>query len=213
MGLDQYVYQINKDKVEELNKRKTVLSEAIVALEPLYDNSEDSETALNYATYKLDNPEETTAETVGGEVIQLATIESITPALMTVINAQKSVDDYKEKHLNTDYSYFRKVNQLQKYFEDKYDMDNCDVVGITEEDVEHILYACEVLIAAKDKSDDEYEKLAAETFPTTSGFFYFFYGDTDYGEYYKHEIENIHEVFTDIKNDMDKSEFYYSCWY
>lgn len=39
-------------------------------------------------------------------------------------------------------AYFRKVNILQGYFEEKYNIDNCEYVRVSDEDIEYLLNVC-----------------------------------------------------------------------
>lgn len=76
-------------------------------------------------------------------------------------------------------AYFRKVNFLFKYFEDKGKMVDQYYAFVEPEDVEDIIDRCQRI--NKDHS------LADSLLPTQSGFFF---GGTDYDEYYFYDIQN-----------------------
>ena len=89
--------------------------------------------------------------------------------------ANKEVDDYWEQYD----AYFRKVNFLFKYFEDRGKMVDQYYAFVEPEDVEDIIDRCQRI--NKDHS------LAHELLPTQSGFFF---GSTDYDEYYFYDIQD-----------------------
>lgn len=76
-------------------------------------------------------------------------------------------------------AYFRKVNFLFKYFEDRGKMVDQYYAFVEPEDVEDIIDKCEDIL--KDHS------LAHELLPTQKGFFF---GSTDYDEWYFHDVKD-----------------------
>lgn len=88
---------------------------------------------------------------------------------------EKEVNGYWEQYD----AYFRKVNFLFKYFEDKGKMVDQYYAFVEPEDVEDIIDRCERI----QKNHD----LAHELLPTQSGFFF---GGTDYDEYYFYDIKD-----------------------
>lgn len=117
------------------------------------------------------------------------------------------LDQYIEHvDLDEELFYYRKVNQLQNYFEDKHDIDNCGKVILTENIVKDILNRVNQVL--------ENNELAEELFPTTNGFFY---GGTDYDEYYYNIIkvikENMNKLLNDYSEDLSNGKIYYTCWY
>lgn len=79
-------------------------------------------------------------------------------------------------------AYFRKVNFLFAYFENRGKMEDECFAWVEQEDVEEIIDRCEKVLAD--------HKLAEELLPTQGGFFF---GGTDYDEYYFHCVENVLE--------------------
>lgn len=86
------------------------------------------------------------------------------------------VKEFFEKRLKWHYAYedayFRKVNFVYEYFSPKL-VDECCFV--TKADLEDLIDRCEKVLAEKD------EETSAKLLPTCSGFFF---GCTDYGEWY-----------------------------
>ena len=102
--------------------------------------------------------------------------------------AKKEADGYWEQYD----AYFRKVNFLFKYFEDRGKMIDQYYAFVEPGDVEDIIDRCEQILAAKrlETTLDEgetVEEFAASLLPTQSGFFF---GSTDYDEWYFHDIKD-----------------------
>ena len=88
---------------------------------------------------------------------------------------QKEADDYWEQYN----AYFRKVNFLFKYFEDRGKMVDQYYAFVEKEDVEDIISKCEQVLKDNEK--------AHELLPTQSGFFF---GSTDYDDWYFSDIKD-----------------------
>jgi len=88
---------------------------------------------------------------------------------------KKSVDGYYEPYD----AYFRKVNFLFKYYEDRGKMHDQYYAFTDASDIDDIIDRCERVL--KDN------KLASELLPTQSGFFF---GGTDYDQYYFEDVED-----------------------
>lgn len=101
-------------------------------------------------------------------------------------------------------AYFRKANSLQGYFEEKNHIDNLEYHRISKEDAEDIL--SRVTQVLNDIS------LAPKLFPSCGGFFY---GSTDYDEWYIDDLKSIQEIFSKILEEWNdkECEFYYQSWY
>jgi len=118
------------------------------------------------------------------------------------------LDIYFTKKSAEEIGYFRKVNFLVKFFEDRgFDTPNQTPLKITKEDAEELLHRCDKVLS--DRS------LAEILLPTMSGFFF---GCTDYDEYY---FEDVQEVRDYLKNtllpEFDKlgsnETIYFETWY
>lgn len=85
--------------------------------------------------------------------------------------------------------YWRKANQVHRWFVENVQdgVDECQEYGITREHIEALKEACmEVLSTKVGKLD-----VAAEVMPTASGFFF---GSTEYDEYYLEDMEHTVHV-------------------
>ena len=133
------------------------------------------------------------------------------------------IDFLKVRQRRKELSYFRKVNFLVKFFNDKVlewwegtILDGLDV-PINKEWCEELLEKCNKVVdkynelkASYTPNTDEYNtelfesqeandlfaKFAAETLPTMAGFFY---GSTDYDKWY---LDDVKDVIEHLKNDI-----------
>ena len=132
------------------------------------------------------------------------------------------IDFVKVKQKRKQLSYFRKVNFLVKFFNDKIEeyfegtiLNGLDI-PIYKEWCEELLDKCNKVVdkynelkatyTTDDKSDtklfefqganDLFAKFASETLPTMVGFFY---GSTDYDRWY---LDDVKDVIKHLKNDI-----------
>ena len=89
---------------------------------------------------------------------------------------------------NKKVGYFRKVNFLVAFFSNikGKTIENLDPICITKEDVEELLNRCNEVL--KDNSK------AKELLPTQEGFFF---GDTDYNDYYFEDVKMVRDYLED----------------
>lgn len=103
--------------------------------------------------------------------------------------------------------YWRKANQIHRWFVENIqnEIDDCEYHReVTKEDLEQLLDACHEVICNPDLSELR--------LPTQGGFFF---GDTDYGEYYLEEVRETIDIITNVleTTDFDKQMIYYvSSW-
>lgn len=118
------------------------------------------------------------------------------------------LDIYFTKKSVKEIGYFRKVNFLVKFFEDRgFDTPNQTPLRITKEDAEELLYKCNKVL------DDH--SLAEMLLPCMDGFFF---GSTDYDEYYFEDVQEVRDYVKNIllpqfsKLESDES-IYFETWY
>ena len=101
--------------------------------------------------------------------------------------------------------YWRKANHIHKWFVDTCQdgNDNCQRSYISIEQLKKLQDLCKKVLAN--------HNLASELLPAQSGFFF---GSTDYDEWYFSNIESTVKIIDDILSDTpEKYEFYYlSSW-
>lgn len=104
---------------------------------------------------------------------------------------KKFFDDFVSKH---DYAeedvYFRKVNFVYHFFMDKLEDEQCFV---SKSDLEDLIDRCERVLAD--------HSLAEELLPTQSGFFF---GSTDYDEWYFRDVKDAKNEFEKLLADYDE---------
>jgi hypothetical protein len=100
------------------------------------------------------------------------------------------------KYVIEEIGYWRKANQIHKWFVDNVQKgnDNCDEYSVETSDLEILLGLCEQVL--------ENNELAPQLLPTTSGSFF---GGTEYDEWYfkdlKHTVEIIETVLSEREED------------
>ena len=114
----------------------------------------------------------------------------------------KELEDEKEK-INpwNKVAYFRKVNFLIPFF--GYE-ENCSNIEIDKYQVEDLIEACKEVLANHDK--------ASFLLPTQAGFFF---GSTDYDDWYFDDVESVKTTFESILEDFDQEEDILTmhCWW
>jgi len=98
--------------------------------------------------------------------------------------------------------YWRKANAIHSWFVDNVQdgNDDCKSYYVSKEKLQELFNLCKRVLA--DRS------LASELLPTQSGFFF---GGTEYDEYYFEELKNTKKALNKILSRKDKHfEYYYS---
>jgi hypothetical protein len=100
-------------------------------------------------------------------------------------------------------AYWRKANQVHAWFvrEVQKGNDNCGEYYVDIDDLKTLLELCE-----KVKAD---HSLAEELLPSASGFFF---GGTDYDEWYYNGIDNTIEILKEALGDTKGDYYYSSSW-
>ena len=106
----------------------------------------------------------------------------------------------------TEVGYWRKANAIHKWFVDNCQdgIDKCQTTFVSDEKLEELLELVNRVLADP--------KLAPELLPTGSGFFF---GGTEYGEYYIDDLQYTKELIEKVLNDesLQNYNFYYqSSW-
>lgn len=118
------------------------------------------------------------------------------------------LDIFITKKKRTEVGYFRKVNFLVKFFENRgLDVENQGTIEITEDEAQELLDTCGKVLEDNSK--------APELLPTMSGFFF---GNTDYDENYFNNVEKVRDFVKDtllpkIKCKDSDEYFEFSIWY
>lgn len=110
------------------------------------------------------------------------------------------VEDIVQDYITYEDMYFRKVNLLYAFFAEKLTDEQCIV---TKREVETIISNCEKVLAD--------HSLAETLLPTQGGFFF---GSTDYNEWYFNDVEEVLNSFTEYLKDWtdDTIGWVYFSW-
>ena len=114
--------------------------------------------------------------------------------------------DYGAQEVTFRIAYWRKANQIHDWFVKNIQdgVDECQEAFVPRESLQELMELCEKIIAEPELGD--------ELLPTASGFFF---GSTDYDEYYMADIKHTAARLNKILNDpaLAKFDFYYqSSW-
>ena len=120
----------------------------------------------------------------------------------------KEVDTSKVKYIVEEVGYWRKANQIHKWFVDNVQngVDNCGEYLVEEDQLANLLETCKLIL---DKDPGK----ASILLPVQSGFFF---GGTDYDQEYFKDLENTVKIIESLfEPDLDggsylKGDIYYS---
>ena len=114
-----------------------------------------------------------------------------------------NIDPKKVKYIIEEAGYWRKQNQIHRWFVENIQngTDDCGEYYVSKADLETLLELCE-----KVKADNS---LADELLPGVSGFFF---GGTEYDEWYFDGIDNTIEILKEALEDENGEYLYSSSW-
>jgi hypothetical protein len=125
----------------------------------------------------------------------------------------KQIATITPTYLSEDIAYWRKANHIHKWFVDNVQdgEDDCREYRVEIEQLKALLSKCEEVIVIHESNIKDKESKYHEILPTQEGFFF---GGTDYGEYYIADIiETIGMLKIIIQNHRDFMEYdYHSSW-
>ena len=111
--------------------------------------------------------------------------------------------------------YWRKFNALHNYIVENFadGRDDYQHIGLTEGDLRNILNTLQEAkyILDSDASDELKSDKLSDVFPTAEGFFF---GATEYGDYYAECVDNTILLLTDLLDECDDycSFYYQASW-
>jgi MoxR-like ATPase len=99
-------------------------------------------------------------------------------------------------------AYWRKVNEIHAWFVKNVQngVDDCGDYYVSREELQELLETVSKVL--------KNHKLAAELLPTQSGFFF---GDTDYDQYYYEDLADTKKMLTEIVAEGEATGSYYYC--
>ena len=107
------------------------------------------------------------------------------------------------KYITEEVGYWRKANAIHKWFVDNVQNgnDDCGSYRVSIDQLESLLSLCKT--ALEDRG------MASELLPSQSGFFF---GNTEYDEYYFGDLIQTIEIIEDCLSDDDAEFEYHSSW-
>ena len=120
-----------------------------------------------------------------------------------------SIHPQKINSIREEFGYWRKANQIHKWFVDNVQdgQDDCKPYYVSKDKLKELLDTCNKVITYRDKPlSKEVEQALDSLLPTQSGFFF---GGLEYDEWYFDQIQDT----IDILNQVDFSEDEYPVSY
>ena len=107
--------------------------------------------------------------------------------------------------------YWRKANQIHKWFVDNVQdgEDDCKEHYVSIEQLKELVNICKQIMSAYKEDKDKGIALAQELLPTQAGFFF---GSTDYDEYYFDDIQDTINQLEPLLETTDGDFYYTSSW-
>jgi len=121
----------------------------------------------------------------------------------------KDIKPNRISYIEEEVGYWRKANQIHKFFIDLTNdgVDDCSEIYVDTENLDELLEKCKAI-----KEDNT---KAEELLPTSSGFFF---GSTEYDEWYFEQIDDTIEILEELfleKNEkgyLDSELYYRASW-
>ena len=116
----------------------------------------------------------------------------------------KKIKPERVKYVVEEVGYWRKANQIHNWFVQNVQngTDDCGNYYVSREKLEELLDICRIVSIDKEKAE--------QLLPTASGFFF---GGTEYDEWYYQDIEDTIKILEDILSDENGDDFeYHSSW-
>lgn len=121
---------------------------------------------------------------------------------VTVTKAGKptNIDPKKVSYIVEEVGYWRKANQIHNWFVENVQdgRDECQESYVSREQLQSLLDICRIVKIDKDK--------APQLLSTQSGFFF---GGTEYDEWYFNDIDNTIEIIEEALSDENADDFAY----
>jgi hypothetical protein len=114
-----------------------------------------------------------------------------------------NIDPKKVKYIIEEAGYWRKANQIHRWFVQNVQggEDDCGDYYVERNQLQELLDLCKIVQADHSKAE--------ELLPSTSGFFF---GGTDYDEWYYNDIDTTISILEEALEDTNGEYYYTSSW-
>jgi hypothetical protein len=114
-----------------------------------------------------------------------------------------NIDPKKVKYIIEEAGYWRKANQIHRWFVQNVQSgeDDCGDYYVERNQLQELLDLCKIVQADHSKAE--------ELLPSTSGFFF---GGTDYDEWYYNDIDTTISILEEALEDTNGEYYYTSSW-
>ena len=118
--------------------------------------------------------------------------------------SSKEIKPERITHIEEEIGYWRKANQIHNWFVNNVQNgnDNCGTYYVGVEQLEELSENCKAVLADHSKAD--------KLLPTQPGFFF---GETEYDEYYFDQLEETDEIIDGILTEMKENDTRYRFYY
>lgn len=194
MGLDMY---LSKTKKVVKDSENEVL---LMDLANSYLSYLEDEETCTFEEYC--GASEPVLEEVGGLDAVKNAAELAKPNLVTlaeyILKTEEGEKKVTYRSIWKEIGYWRKANHIHKWFVDNVQggEDDCEYYEVTKDNLLNLKATCEKVLNMEWKTPKRLEKIL----PTESGFFF---GSTDYDEYYFSEVERTIELINEILKTTD----------
>lgn len=117
----------------------------------------------------------------------------------------KFIKDDRIRYVIEEVGYWRKANQIHNWFVQNVQggNDDCRNYRVSREKLQELLDLCRIVSSGNNEE-------SAKLLPTASGFFF---GGTDYDEWYYQDIKNTIKILEEVLSDVEADDFEYtSSW-
>ena len=118
--------------------------------------------------------------------------------------SSKQIKPERITYIEEEIGYWRKANQIHNWFVNNVQggNDNCKSHYVDDDKLEELSNLCKEVLADHSKAE--------ELLPTTPGFFF---GGTEYDEWYFKDLEKTVEIIDGILTEMKENDAYYEFYY
>jgi hypothetical protein len=121
-----------------------------------------------------------------------------------------NINPKKISYILEEAAYWRKANHIHQWFVDNVQdgEDDCGDYNVTITKLKELVALCEEVLAKRDDAFSE------ANLPTQAGFFF---GDTEYGEYYYEDVADTIQMLNEAMEGVNENEYevsfeYHSSW-